>query len=91
MLRPEAPCGHQTSTACGAQEAIVKDVAAGEASAKQLKGHLKSVLQAVNSLAPKHGSSSSSRDGREASATNGLMPKMSDPRMSDGLLSGMSE
>ena len=72
------------------QEAIIKDVAAGEASAKQLKGHLKSVLQAVNGLASKHGSSSS-QDEREASATNGLMPKMTDPRMSDGMLSGMSD
>lgn len=72
------------------QEAIVKDMAAGEAGAKQLKGHLKNVLQAVNGLASKHGSSSS-REGREASATNGFMPKMSDPRMSDGMLSGMSE
>ena len=72
------------------QEGIVKDVAEGEASAKQLKGHLKSLLQAVNGLASKHGSNSS-REGREASATNGVMPKMSDPRMSDGMLSGMSE
>ncbi|CAK0782799.1 hypothetical protein CVIRNUC_005994 [Coccomyxa viridis] len=74
----------------GLQEGIVKDVAEGEASAKQLKGHLKSLLQAVNGLASKHGSSSS-REGREASATNGVMPKMSDPRMSDGMLSGMSD
>ena len=72
------------------QEGIVKNVAEGEASAKQLKGHLRSLLQAVNGLASKHGSSSS-REGREASATNGVMPKMSNPRMSDGMLSGMSE
>ena len=72
------------------QEGIVRDVAEGEASAKQLKGHLKSLLQAVNGLASKHGSSSS-REGREASATNGVMPKTSDPRMSDGMLSGMSD
>ena len=83
-------CRSQASRACGVQEGIVKDVAEGEASAKQLKGYLKSVLQAVNGLASKHGSNSS-REGREASATNGFMPKMSDPGMSDGMLSGMSE
>ena len=66
-----------------AQESIVKDVGEGEKRAKQLKGHLKEVLQACSGLQPKH----NSRDRREPADTNGLQAS----RMSDGMLAGMSE
>ena len=65
------------------QESIVRDVGEGEKSAKQLKGHLKDVLQACSGLQPKH----SSRDRRESAETNGLQAS----RMSDGMLAGMSD
>ncbi len=65
------------------QESIAKDVAEGEESAKQLKGHLRDVLQATSGLASKH----SGRDRRESAERNGLQA----PRMSDGMLAGMSD
>ena len=65
------------------QESIVKDVGEGEKSAKQLKGHLKDVLQACSGLQPKH----SAREMREPSETNGLQAS----RMSDGMLARMSD
>ena len=65
------------------QESIVKDVAEGDKSAKQLKGHLKEVLQATSGLASKH----SGRDRRESAERNGLQA----PRMSDGMMAGMSD
>ena len=65
------------------QESVVKDIGEGEKSAKQLKGHLKDVLQACSGLQPKH----SSRDRREPADTNGLQAS----RMSDGMLARMSD
>lgn len=65
------------------QESIVKDVREGEKSSKQLKGHLKDVLQACSGLQPKH----SVRDRRESSETDGLQAS----RMSDGMLARMTD
>jgi hypothetical protein len=65
------------------QESIVKDVAEGDKSAKQLKGHLKEALQATSGLTSKH----SGRDRRESAERNGLQA----PRLSDGIMAGMSD
>lgn len=68
-----------------AQESIVNDITEGEKSANQLKGHLKDVLQACSGL----GQKPSARDRREHAdvSSNGLQA----PRVSDGMMAGMSE
>ena len=77
------PSNELLITPVNLQESILKDIAEGEKSAKQLKGHLKDMLQACSGLQSRH----SGREKRESSETTGQLAG----RMSDGMLAGMSE
>ena len=77
------PCDELLIMPVHLQESIIKDIAEGEKSIKQLKGHLKDMLQACSGLQSRHGG----RERRESSETTGQPAG----RMSDGMLAGMSE
>ena len=78
-----SPCNELSTSPVHLQESIVNDIVEGEKSAKQLKGHLKDMLQACSGLQSRH----AGREKREPSETTGQPAG----RMSDGMLAGMSE